>query len=97
MIEILQYEFMRNAMIAGLLASIACGVVGSFIVVKRMVFISGGIAHSSFGGIGLGYLLGFNPIIGALIFSLLSALGIGVITEKVDDAKTLPSEFYGQS
>lgn len=82
MIEILQYEFMRNAMIAGLLASIACGAVGSFIVVKRMVFISGGIAHSSFGGIGLGYLLGFNPIIGALIFSLLSALGIGLITEK---------------
>jgi len=80
--KIFQYEFMQNALIAGLLASIACGVVGSYIIVKRMVFISGGISHSAFGGIGLGYLLGIEPLWGALIFTLSSALGIGVITKR---------------
>ena len=82
MIEILQFEFMRNALIAGLLASIACGIVGSYIVIKRIVFISGGISHAAFGGIGLGYFLGINPILGAIVFSIGSALGIGVISKK---------------
>ena len=53
--EALQFSFMRNALAAGLLVSIACGIVGAFVVVKRMVFISGGIAHAAYGGIGLGY------------------------------------------
>jgi zinc transport system permease protein len=82
MLEALQYEFMRNALMAGLLAAIACGIVGVYVVVKRIVFISGGIAHASFGGIGLGYFLGINPIIGALVFSLASGLAIGGITRK---------------
>jgi len=82
MLDFWQYEFMRNALYAGLLASVACGIVGVYVVVNRIVFISGGIAHSSFGGIGLGFLAGFSPIIGALIFSLGSALGIGVITRR---------------
>ncbi|MCW4032825.1 MAG: metal ABC transporter permease [Candidatus Bathyarchaeota archaeon] len=82
MIEALQYEFMRNALIAGLLASVACGVVGSYIVIKRIVFISGGISHASFGGIGLGYYLGINPILGAVLFSITSAMGIGIISKK---------------
>jgi zinc transport system permease protein len=82
MLEALQYEFMRNALMAGLLAAIACGIVGVYVVVKRIVFISGGIAHTSFGGIGLGYFLGINPIIGALFFSLASSLAIGGITRR---------------
>ena len=82
MLEALQYEFMRNALMAGLLASVACGIVGVYVVVKRIVFISGGIAHASFGGIGLGYFLGINPIIGALFFSLASGLAIGGITRR---------------
>jgi len=82
MLEALQYEFMRNALMAGLLAAVACGIVGVYVVVKRIVFISGGIAHASFGGIGLGYFLGINPIIGALFFSLASGLAIGGITRK---------------
>jgi zinc transport system permease protein len=73
---------MRNAVIAGLLASIACGIIGSFVVVKRLVFISGGISHTSFGGIGLGYYVGINPILGAIAFAMVSALGIGVISKK---------------
>jgi len=73
---------MRNALMAGLLAAVACGIVGVYVVVKRIVFISGGIAHASFGGIGIGYYLGINPIIGALVFSLASGLAIGGITRK---------------
>jgi zinc transport system permease protein len=79
MIEILQYEFMRNALIAALLASIACGIIGVYVVVKRIVFISGGIAHAAFGGIGLGYFLGVNPVLGVIPFSIVAALGMGII------------------
>jgi len=82
MIEALQYEFMRNALVAAVLVSIACGIVGTFIVIKRIVFISGGISHAAFGGIGLGYLLGINPVLTAIPFSLMSALGIGVVSKK---------------
>ncbi len=83
MLEVLQYEFMRNALIAGLLAAIACGIVGVYVVVKRVVFISGGIAHASFGGIGLGYFLGINPILGAMFFAIASALGMGLVTKRM--------------
>jgi zinc transport system permease protein len=80
--EVLQYEFMRNALAAGLLAAIACGVVGVYVVVKKIVAISGGIAHASFGGVGLGYLVGINPVLGALFFTLASALVMGQVTRK---------------
>jgi len=76
-LEALGYEFFRNALAAGFLASIACGCIGSFIVVKRMVSLAGGISHAAFGGIGLGYYLGVDPILGATIFSLATA---GIIT-----------------
>ncbi|MDD5082896.1 MAG: metal ABC transporter permease, partial [Dehalococcoidales bacterium] len=78
MLEALQFEFMRNALIAGLLAAVACGIVGVYVVVKRFVSISGGIAHAAFGGIGLGYFLGISPILGATFFTLASALGMGL-------------------
>jgi len=81
-LEVLQYEFMQNALIAGLLAAVACGIVGVYVVVKKVVFISGGIAHASFGGIGLGYLLGINPVLGAMFFAIASALGIGLVTRR---------------
>ena len=82
MLEVLQYEFIQNALIAGLLASVACGIVGVYVVVKRIVSISGGIAHASFGGIGLGYFLGINPVLGAMFFAIGSALGIGLIIRR---------------
>ena len=82
MIEAFQYEFMRNAFWAGLLASIACGVIGSLVVTKKITFISGGIAHAAFGGIGLGYFLGLNPIICLIPFSLACAWGIGWMSQK---------------
>jgi len=64
MFEIFQYDFMINAIIASILASIAFGVVGTYVVVKKIVFISGGIAHTAYGGIGLAFLLGVNPFWG---------------------------------
>lgn len=82
MIEALQYTFMRNALLAGLLVSIAFGIIGTLVVINRIVFISGGIAHAAYGGIGLGYFLGFNPVIGAIVFSLVSALGMGWVQRR---------------
>ena len=83
--NILQYDFMRNALVAGLLVSLACGIIGTFVVIKRIVFISGGVAHAAYGGIGLAYFLGWNPIIGAIIFSLASALGMGAVQRKTKE------------
>ncbi len=76
MLELLQYTFFQNALIGSLLTAIACGIVGTYIVSRRLVFISGGITHASFGGLGLGFYLGTNPIMTAMVFSVLSALGV---------------------
>lgn len=76
MIDLLQYAFFRNALFGSLLTAIACGIVGTYIVSRRLVFISGGITHASFGGLGLGFYLGMNPILMAMLFSVLSAFGV---------------------
>jgi len=77
-----QYQFLRNALFSGLLASVACGIVGVIVIEKKLVMMSGGIAHTSYGGVGLGYLLGFEPILGAFLFSVLAAVGIGYVKRK---------------
>ena len=77
--DLWQFQFMRHALTAGILVSVACGIIGSFVVVKRIVFLSGGISHTAYGGIGIGYYFGFNPIIGAVIFSLAAAFGIALV------------------
>lgn len=82
--ELFEYKFIINSLLAGILASISCGIIGTYIVTRRMVFLSGGITHSSFGGIGLGYYLGFNPIISAAIFGVLSALGIEFVSKRTN-------------
>ncbi len=91
-----QYEYMQNALLSGILASIICGIIGVFIVIRRMVFISGGIGHISFGGIGLTYFLSNHPyfeylkistifeqlsIVGIIIFAVSAALWLGSIDE----------------
>jgi zinc transport system permease protein len=81
--EALSYPFFQRALAAGLLAAVACGIVGTLVVVRRIASISGGLSHSAFGGVGLGYLLGFEPMLGALGFGVLSALGIGVAELKL--------------
>jgi len=83
-IELLQYTFFQNALLGSLLTTIACGIVGTYIVTRRLVFISGGITHSSLGGLGVGFFLGINPIVSALIFSVLSAFGIEWLSKKQD-------------
>ena len=77
MFSLLGYTFFQNALLAGVLASIACGIIGTFVVIRRMVAISGGISHAAFGGIGLGYFLGIEPLLGALGFTVGAALTMG--------------------
>jgi zinc transport system permease protein len=80
--SILQYEFVRNALLAGLLLSIISGIIGSLIVIKRDTFLIGGISHASFGGLGLFYFLGLNPILGAFTVAFLSGSLIGTSNEE---------------
>jgi len=76
------YGFMRNALLAGVLVSIACGIIGTLVVLNRIVFISGGIAHAAYGGVGIAYFLGADPVLGAVGFSLLSSLAMGLVHRK---------------
>lgn len=85
--SILSYSFMQNALLAAILSSVACGIIGSYVVVRRIGFISGGIAHTAFGGIGLGYWLGLNPLLGVIPVSLLAAIGIGLLSKKAKVAE----------
>jgi len=80
--DALQFEFMRNALLAGILVSISCGIIGSLVVANRIVFLSGGIAHAAFGGIGLAFYLGFSPVLGAGLFSVAVSMIIGAVTLK---------------
>jgi zinc transport system permease protein len=80
--SIFQYEFIIKGLLGAFFASITAGLAGTYIVSKRMVFLSGGISHASFGGIGIGYFAGINPVVGAAIFSILSALGIEYLSVK---------------
>lgn len=79
--ELFSYDFFLKAFLAAVFASISCGIVGSYIVSRRIVFISGGITHASFGGIGLAFFVGFNPLLGAVLFAVLAALGIQFFTK----------------
>ena len=71
-----QYDFMQNALVGSMLVSVMCAITGTFIVIKRLVFLSGGISHGAFAGLGAAYYLGINPMLGALIFAVLSAVAI---------------------
>ncbi len=80
--DLLHYTFFQHALWGSLFISIACGIVGTYIVVRRLVFISGGITHASFGGLGLGFYLGINPIISAMVFSVASAFGVEWLSKR---------------
>lgn len=80
MLEALQYDFVQNALIAGILVSFASGIIGSLIVVNRMVFLAGGIAHTAYGGIGIAIYFGLPIFLGASIFSVAAALLMAFIT-----------------
>ena len=74
--DLIQYGYLSNALAACVLSGITCGVVGTYVVCRRMVFLAGGITHASFGGLGIAFYAGANPIAGAMVFAVLSALGI---------------------
>ena len=78
----LGYGFMRNAFLAGIMVSIVCGVIGTLVVLNKIVFLSGGIAHAAYGGVGLAFYLGIDPVIGAISFSLISSLIMGLVQRK---------------
>ena len=80
MLEALEFEFMRNALMAGLLVSVICGIIGTLVVVNRIVFISGGVAHAAYGGIGLACFLGIPYLLGTLGFALLTAMIMAAVT-----------------
>ena len=84
MIELnfLSYEFMRNALLAGLAAAVLCGIIGIYVILNRIVFISDGIAHAAFGGIGLGYFLGYDPLAFGIGSAVLTAIGIGLTSSR---------------
>lgn len=82
--NLLEYTFFQHALLGSLLASIACGIIGTYIVTRRLVFISGGITHASFGGIGLGLFAGISPLLSAAVFSVLSAFGVEWLSKRKD-------------
>ncbi len=93
-----EHIFVQRMFLAGLLASISCGVIGSFIVVKRVVFLSGGIAHATFGGIGLAYYLQYtmswmwiDPLLGALLFAVATAgiISLPVVKSRLREDSTI--------
>ena len=86
--HLLTYGFFQNAILAALLMSISCGIIGTYIVSRRMVFISGGITHASFGGVGMGYFLGIPPLAGAAVVAILAAL----ISENLTRRKVLRND-----
>jgi len=82
MLEALQLEFMRNALVAGILVSVVCGVIGTLVVVNRIVFLAGGIAHAAYGGIGLAFFMGWPYVAGTTGFSVLAAGAMAAVTLK---------------
>jgi len=76
--DALAQPFMQRVLVASLLTSVVAGVIGTYVVVKRMASVTGGLAHAAFGGVGLGYLFGFDPMLGAAGFTLLSGFGVGI-------------------
>ena len=84
MFELFNYTFFQHALLGSLFASIACGIIGTYIVTRRLVFISGGITHASFGGIGIGLYTGISPLFAAAIFSVLSAFGVEWLSKRKD-------------
>ncbi len=81
---LINYRFLQYALLAGVLASISCGITGTYVVIKRITFLGGGIAHTVLGGVGLAYYLGINPYWGAFASAITAAVIIGLVTLKAD-------------
>jgi zinc transport system permease protein len=82
MFDFLHFDFMRTALLSGVLVSVACGVVGSLVVVNRLSALSGGIAHAAYGGLGLAVFLRWPPLLGAVLFSLAASGVMGYVNQR---------------
>ena len=82
MFELLSMSFFTNALFAVAVMSVLTGIIGSYIVSRRLVFMSGGISHASFGGLGMAWFLGVNPMLGAFVFGVFSALSIEFLSSR---------------
>ena len=80
--DIFRYGYLANALLAAVFAGITCGIVGTYVVSRRIVFLGGGVTHASFGGLGIAFWMGVNPIGGAMVFAILSAVGIEWASDK---------------
>lgn len=80
--DLIQYGYLANALAACILSGVTCGIIGTYVVCRRMVFLTGGVTHASFGGLGIAFYLGANPILGAMVFAVMSTLGIEWAGEK---------------
>jgi zinc transport system permease protein len=89
MLAALEYDFFVRAVLAGLLSSLACGVIGTYVVTRRMASISGGLSHAAFGGLGLAHLLGFDPVWGATGFALACGAGLGYWSRRSQNIDTM--------
>lgn len=95
MANIIAYEFFRNALLGGLLVSILCAMVGTYVVTRRMVIVGGGMAHASLGGVGLGAYLGFSPLLGAALLPCFPVIAL-IFSVGAMCARTRPSLCFGR-
>ena len=86
---VLHQTFIQNAVLAGFLSGIACGITGTFVVIRRITYMAGGIAHAVLGGLGLAYYLGFNPLLGATVFAVCSAVIIGIVRQRCSQSEDI--------
>ncbi len=82
MIDLFQYTFMQRAFAASTITGIVCAVIGVYVVLRGMAFIGAGISHASFAGVALGFVLGINPFFTTIVFCILTAWGIGIVSDK---------------
>ena len=94
---VFEYAFMRNALLAALLASITVGIIGTVAIEKKLVSMSGGLAHAAFGGIGLGYLAGFEPIWGGITFAVAASALVFKTTKNARLKADAMTVYFGRS
>ena len=82
MLELIEYAFFRNALLGVIIIGISSAIIGTYIITRRLTAITGGITHACFGGLGLGYYLGMNPVIMASVFAIASSIGVEWLSER---------------
>ena len=84
MLDIFSTTFMQKALFVGVVISLLCGLISVFVVLRKMSFIGAGISHAAFGGVAIGFLVGINPVITAVLYAIAAALGIEFVQKRQD-------------